>query len=169
MLTFIRCTRWLALLVVALTLGESLPAGVKVALNDTPGWRQGGFWLPDVQLRLASCQPATLSGLLVRYGVVTVEQPRLTLTDPLRWRRDPTAGTLRGALKLTAKQVNFHGAGTLPATELALDIHGRNLQDFQWNGLLQAQAVGPIRLNGNRAGEQIKRNQGNKGIVIDKS
>ncbi|AJC66634.1 YdbH family protein [Dickeya zeae] len=94
----------------------------------------------------------------LRYGVVTVEQPRLTLTEPLRWRRDPTTGTLRGALKLAAKQVNFHGAGTLPATELALDIHGRNLQDFQWNGLLQAQAVGPIRLNGRWDGQRLRGN-----------
>ncbi|GAB7201752.1 hypothetical protein [Dickeya oryzae] len=60
MLTFIRCTRWLALLVVALTLGgiiacltmprwlpvvvqPYLPVGVRVALDDTPGWRQGGI------------------------------------------------------------------------------------------------------------------------------
>ncbi|WJM84414.1 YdbH family protein [Dickeya chrysanthemi] len=111
-----------------------------------------GRWLNDL-IEVESLS----SGLnQLRYGVVTVEQPRLTLTEPLRWHRDPTAGTLFGALTLAAKQVNFRGAGELPATALTLDIRGRNPQDFQWRGRLQADAIGPVQLNGRWDGQRLR-------------
>ncbi|QDX29841.1 YdbH family protein [Dickeya poaceiphila] len=111
-----------------------------------------GRWLNDL------IEVESLSGGLnqLRYGVVEMKQPRLTLTEPLRWRRSVTATSLNGALRLAAKQVNFHGAGKLPATALTLDIHGRNPQDFQWHGLVQAGAVGPIRLNGRWDGQRLR-------------
>nr|WP_279626195.1 YdbH family protein [Dickeya solani] len=94
----------------------------------------------------------------LRYGVVTVDQPRLTLTEPLRWRRDPAATSLQGALRLAAKQVNLQGAGMLPATELTVAIRGRNPQDFQWRGQLQADPVGPIQLSGRWDGKRLRGN-----------
>ncbi|QWT41088.1 YdbH family protein [Dickeya dadantii] len=94
----------------------------------------------------------------LRYGVVTVDQPRLTLTEPLRWRRDPAAASLRGALRLAAKQVNLQGAGMLPATELTVDIRGRNPHDFLWRGQLQADPIGPIQLNGRWDGKRLRGN-----------
>ncbi|MBI0527451.1 hypothetical protein F7160_10915, partial [Dickeya dianthicola] len=89
---------------------------------------------------------------------VTVDQPRLALTEPLRWRRDPAAASLHGAFRLAAKQVNLHGGGKLPTTELTVDIRGRNPQDFQWRGQLQADPVGPIQLTGRWDGQRLRGN-----------
>ncbi|MCI4229593.1 hypothetical protein MRP06_13310, partial [Dickeya dianthicola] len=129
MLTLMRYAGWLAALAFVLALGVAtacwtmprwlpgllrpyLPADVSVVMEATPGWRQGGFWLPDMQLRLAQCQPATLSGLLVRYreGRWRLEAESLTL-DAVCLQQWPVSPSMTAPLLAQWQQ-------RLPAAEL---------------------------------------------------
>lgn len=131
MLKLMRYAGWLAALVFVLALGVAtacwtmprwlpvllrpyLPVGVSLVMQASPGWRQGGFWLPDVQLRLAQCQPATLSGLLVRYreGRWQLEAESLTL-DAACLRQWPVSSNMTTPLLAQWQQ-------RLPQAELML-------------------------------------------------
>ncbi|HGM6862712.1 TPA: YdbH family protein [Serratia rubidaea] len=92
----------------------------------------------------------------LKYGMVTVDAPRLTLNKPLSWQRDEARPALNGELQLVADKVSFSGGGHLPSSTLALRLQGRDPQNFQWQGKLQAQDIGPIALRGRWDGERLR-------------
>lgn len=92
----------------------------------------------------------------LKYGMVTVDAPRLTLNKPLSWQRDEARPALNGELQLVADKVSFSGGGHLPSSTLALRLQGRDPQNFQWQGKLQARDIGPIALRGRWDGERLR-------------
>ncbi|AUH00561.1 YdbH family protein [Prodigiosinella confusarubida] len=92
----------------------------------------------------------------IHYGAITVVKPRLTLAQPLRWQRDKTAKSLQMALRLVAEQVDFGGASSLPPATLMLNIKGREPDDFQWEGRLQTNDIGPVTLSGRWDGKRLR-------------
>ncbi|WP_067701661.1 YdbH family protein [Erwinia sp. ErVv1] len=90
----------------------------------------------------------------IRYGGVNVHAPRLTLTSPLRW--DRAKPSFDGALSLTARQTLFGDGGYLPPATLALNVSGRDPASFLYRGTLQAQAIGPVRLQGRWDGAHLR-------------
>ncbi|CNL06974.1 Dicarboxylate transport [Yersinia frederiksenii] len=93
----------------------------------------------------------------LEYGVAKVEAPRLTLVKPLSWQRDHHHPAFIAGFELSAKKVAFSdGGGYLPPTVLSLQFNGRDPDSFLWQGKLQAQAIGPISLNGRWDGERLR-------------
>ncbi|KAA9001980.1 YdbH family protein [Affinibrenneria salicis] len=90
------------------------------------------------------------------YGMVTVRAPRLTLRQPLRWQRAAAGGEFSAGLNLQAERVNLSSGGYLPAPELQLQLNGRAPDDFLWRGQLQAEAIGPVTLNGRWADQRLR-------------
>ena len=75
---------------------------------------------------------------------------------PLRWRRDEQNPQFNGELQLAADKVSFSDGGHLPAPVLALQLNGRSPDNFQLQGKLQAQQIGPIALRGRWDGERLR-------------
>jgi Dicarboxylate transport len=93
----------------------------------------------------------------LKYGVVTVEAPRLTLVKPLTWQRDNHHPIFIAGFELGAKKVAFSdGGGHLPPVLLSLQLNGQDPKSFQWQGQLQAQAIGPIPLRGRWDGARLR-------------
>lgn len=92
----------------------------------------------------------------LKYGLVTVAAPRLSLNRPLRWRRDEQSPQFNGELQLAADKVSFSDGGHLPAPVLALQVNGLSPDSFQLQGKLQAQQIGPIALRGRWDGERLR-------------
>ncbi|WP_154898704.1 YdbH family protein [Serratia ficaria] len=92
----------------------------------------------------------------LKYGLVTVDAPRLTLSRPLRWQRGQQAPAFNGELQLAASKVSFNDGGHLPAPVLALQLKGSAPDSFQLQGKLQAEQIGPIALRGRWDGERLR-------------
>ncbi|AJJ64186.1 YdbH family protein [Yersinia aldovae] len=93
----------------------------------------------------------------LQYGLVKVEAPCLTLTKPLTWQRDNHHPAFIAGLELVAKKVAFSdGGGYLPPAVLSLQLNGRDLDSFLWQGQLQANTIGPIPLRGRWDGERLR-------------
>lgn len=92
----------------------------------------------------------------LRYGRVSALQPRLTLTEPLRWQRSGADQQFHGALQLEAQRVDLGDGGYLPPARLACTLAGRAPDDFQWQGQLRAQAIGPVELRGRWDGTRLR-------------
>lgn len=92
----------------------------------------------------------------LRYGMTTVNQPRLRLTQPLVWQRAADSAAFNGELTLDAAATRFDSGGYLPPSRLTLALKGRDPGHFLFNGSLQAQAIGPVRLNGRWDGERLR-------------
>ncbi|NDL62359.1 YdbH family protein [Enterobacteriales bacterium SAP-6] len=92
----------------------------------------------------------------LNYGLAGVVAPRLSLTAPLRWRRDERDPAFSGVLVITAERINITRGGYLPRPALTLRMSGRTPGDFNWRGQLTAGAVGPVRLNGRWDGQRLR-------------
>ncbi|BES85119.1 YdbH family protein [Pectobacterium araliae] len=90
------------------------------------------------------------------YGMVTVYQPRLTITEPLRWQRARSGEHFQGALQFASERTNFSNGGYLPPSLLTLVMQGRSPDDFQLQGQLQAEDIGPVKLRGRWDGERLR-------------
>ncbi|MEE3661709.1 YdbH family protein [Brenneria sp. g21c3] len=90
------------------------------------------------------------------YGLVTAHQPRLTITEPLRWQRIPSDAHFQGALRLATEQVDFSNGGYLPPSRVTLKLDGRSPDDFLMQGQLQAQDIGPVTLRGRWDGTRLR-------------
>ncbi|CPR19914.1 YdbH family protein [Brenneria goodwinii] len=90
------------------------------------------------------------------YGLVTAHQPRLTLTEPMRWQRTQADAHFQGALQLATEQVDFSNGGYLPPSLISFKLNGRDPGDFLWQGRLQAQDIGPVTLRGRWDGERLR-------------
>ncbi|WP_034946535.1 YdbH family protein [Erwinia oleae] len=92
----------------------------------------------------------------IAYGSVNVNSPRLTLTAPLRWQRDQKNPLMTGQFRLAAQRTDFSGGGYLPPAALTLAVRGRDPAAFLYSGSLQAQAIGPVRVQGRWNGERLR-------------
>ncbi|WP_156292326.1 YdbH family protein [Serratia oryzae] len=92
----------------------------------------------------------------LKYGMVTVMAPRLTLSQPVVWQRSASSPRFGGNLQLVAERVNFSNGAHLPPSVLDLQLAGKEPDDFQWQGKLQAQQIGPIALRGRWDGERLR-------------
>lgn len=92
----------------------------------------------------------------LKYGLVTVDAPRLRLGQPLRWQRGEQNPAFNADIQLVAGKVSFTDGGHLPAPVLALQLKGTTPDSFQWQGKLQAEQIGPIALHGRWDGERLR-------------
>ncbi|KAB7896594.1 YdbH family protein [Rouxiella sp. S1S-2] len=100
------------------------------------------------------------------YGLVNVDAPRLTLTQPLIWQRPVPARyehsqpalvpDFNGAIRLVAQKISLENGGYLPPAELSLAFKGDNPMNITLNGQLEALPIGPIKLNGRWDGERLR-------------
>lgn len=92
----------------------------------------------------------------LKYGMVTVMAPRLALSQPVVWQRDASSPSFNGNVQLVAERVNFSNGAYLPPSVLDLQLTGRGPDNFQWQGALQANPIGPIALRGRWDGERLR-------------
>lgn len=102
----------------------------------------------------------------LHYGLIDVDAPRLTLEEPLTWRRPVPPRYLDqlpaqplqfgGAIKLVAKKIALENGGYLPPSELQLLLSGTDPQSFNVRGMLDARPIGPIRLSGRWDGQRLR-------------
>ncbi|WP_025119151.1 MULTISPECIES: YdbH family protein [unclassified Serratia (in: enterobacteria)] len=92
----------------------------------------------------------------MKYGLVTVATPRLTLSQAIQWQRDVKAPSLTGGVQLKADKTSFGEGSYLPASVLDLQLQGAGPDSFQWQGALQAEQIGPITLRGRWDGERLR-------------
>ncbi|WP_454878188.1 YdbH family protein [Serratia inhibens] len=92
----------------------------------------------------------------LKYGLVTVDAPRLSLGQPLRWQRGERNPAFNADIQLVAGKVSFTDGGHLPSPVLALQLKGTTPDSFQWQGKLQAEQIGPIALHGRWDGERLR-------------
>ena len=126
--------------------GYLAPLAAKWDVRGTGSWQDSAITL------------ATLSTGFdqLSYGVTRMRQPRLRLAQPLVWQRAAAQAALHGALTLDAGETRFDYGGYLPPSQLRLSLTGRDPGDVQFNGTLQAQAIGPVRVNGRWDGERLR-------------
>ncbi|ARJ43601.1 hypothetical protein B1H58_17175 [Pantoea alhagi] len=90
------------------------------------------------------------------YDMTTVNQPRLRLAQPLVWQRDAGQAAFHGKITLDAAATRFERGGYLPPSRLELTLKGSDPAHFLFNGSLQAQSIGPIRVNGRWDSERLR-------------
>lgn len=92
----------------------------------------------------------------LKYGVMTVHNPRITLEKPIEWRRLPGQSLFKGALRMEAGATTFSGGSMLPPSTLRFGVDGSDPTHFQYQGDLHAGAIGPVRVNGRWDGERLR-------------
>ncbi|MFP2424071.1 YdbH family protein [Pseudescherichia vulneris] len=92
----------------------------------------------------------------LKYGTMTVNQPRLVLEKPIHWIRNQQHPSLTGALSLDAGETHFSGGSLLPPSTLKFSVDGRDPTWFQFKGDLHADAIGPVRVTGRWDGERLR-------------
>lgn len=102
----------------------------------------------------------------LRYGLIDVNAPRLTLTQPIVWQRPvperyasqlPTSRPdFSGELSLVAKRITFDNGGYLPPAALRLAFKGDSPMNIALRGQLEALPIGPIRLMGRWDGTRLR-------------
>lgn len=117
-------------------------------------WRLAGrgHWVAD-QIEIGELS-ATLDRL--NYGLMQVASPRLSLLQPLRWKRNAPAASFAGKLRLSARRISLERGGYLPQPTLELTVDGRDPQQFNWRGILHANPIGPVRLQGRWDGQRLR-------------
>ncbi|MFJ5158524.1 YdbH family protein [Pantoea sp. NPDC088449] len=90
------------------------------------------------------------------YGMVQVAKPRLTLSAPVRWQRDPQHPAFNGGFTLKSGQTQFSYGGWLPPSELNFAAKGSDPSQFIWRGQLLAEDIGPVRVHGRWDGERLR-------------
>ncbi|RAU37757.1 YdbH family protein [Enterobacter sp. ECC-175] len=92
----------------------------------------------------------------LQYGTMRVDKPRLALTRPVRWLRDPANPKFSGTLSLNAGETHFSGGSVLPPSVLNFSVDGTDPTIFQFKGDLHADRIGPVQVNGRWDGERLR-------------
>jgi len=92
----------------------------------------------------------------ISYGSVNVRAPRLSLAEPVHWQRGSENPDFAGKFRLDAQQTTFSNGGFLPPATLSLNLKGRDPAAFLYSGTLQAQEIGPVRLQGRWDGVRLR-------------
>ncbi|MDU6924051.1 YdbH family protein [Franconibacter helveticus] len=126
--------------------GSFIPMQARWKVAGRGEWRDSAIELTELATGFDKLQ----------YGAMSMSQPRLRLTSPVRWERDAIAPDFRGALQLDADKTTFSGGSVLPPSTLVFSVKGRDPTAFQFKGDLRAQAIGPVRVNGRWDGERLR-------------
>ena len=92
----------------------------------------------------------------LQYGSMLASQPRLVLKSPVRWQRSPADPHFSGALSFESGQTLFSGGSVLPPSSLTFSVAGTDPTMFSFKGALNAQAIGPVQVNGRWDGERLR-------------
>lgn len=109
-------------------------------------WRNNAIMLAD--LRASFDQ--------LRYGAMLISKPRLALEKPVIWLPDAPHPRFSGMMLLDSGETTFTGAGVLPPATLKFSVTGTNPKHFQYNGELQADKIGPVKVRGRWDGERLR-------------
>lgn len=126
--------------------GYLAPLSAKWDVRGTGNWQESALTLTTLSTGFDQ----------LRYGMTTVNQPRLRLAQPLVWQRAAEQAAFHGALTLDAAATRFDSGGYLPPSQLQLALKGSDPAHFLYSGSLRAQAIGPVRLNGRWDGERLR-------------
>lgn len=126
--------------------GELQPLNARWDVKGTGGWR-------DTLIHLDTLSTGFNQ---LKYGMVQVSTPRLTLTAPVNWQRDVQHPAFNGQFQLAAGQTRFSYGGWLPDSTLQFEATGRDPSDFIWRGELKAAEIGPLRVHGRWDGERLR-------------
>ena len=81
----------------------------------------------------------------VRYGMMSMESPAVTLLSPVVWQRNADNPVLSGQFQLTTKKIKIDQS-YLPSATFVMRVTGRDPHDFSVKGTLSAgKNVGPIQ------------------------
>ncbi|HGN0867996.1 dicarboxylate transport [Providencia alcalifaciens] len=111
-----------------------------------------GNW-QDTQLTLNSLNTGFDQ---IKYGLLSMSAPRLKLTSPLVWQRDPAKADFYGALQLTSNRMLFGAGSYLPKITANAELKGTSPASFQLKGDLSTRQVGPIVIFGRWDGERLR-------------
>ena len=92
----------------------------------------------------------------IKYGLLSMQSPRLSLTKPLQWQRDEQKENFNGSLQLTSQKMQFGVQSYLPKITANVDINGKSPASFLLKGNLSTQNVGPIVVFGRWDGERLR-------------
>lgn len=92
----------------------------------------------------------------LKYGTVTVTEPRLTLKRPLFWQRNPNGSQFSSDIQLATDKISFNHGGYLPSTVLSLRVNGQGPESFQWQGAIQPKQFRPLIVRGRWDGERLR-------------
>ncbi|WP_434745899.1 YdbH family protein [Candidatus Pantoea rara] len=126
--------------------GEMLPLQARWDVKGTGGWH-------DTMIHLDTLSTGFNQ---LAYGSVNVANPRLTLTEPVKWQRDAAQPSFNGHFRLQAGPTRFSYGGRLADSTLDFEAKGRDPGYFLWRGELKAGKVGPLRVNGRWDGERLR-------------
>jgi hypothetical protein len=136
--------------------GSLPPLGGKWDVSGKGGWHDNNLMLAQLSAGFNR----------LRYGLVDVEAPRLTLTQPIVWQRPvpdryraqlpASAPDFSGELSLVAKRIAFDNGGYLPPALLQLAFKGDSPMNIALKGQLEALPIGPIRLMGRWDGARLR-------------
>jgi len=92
----------------------------------------------------------------LKYGTLHASAPRMVLESPIRWQRDPARPHFSGALSFEAGETTFTGGSVLPPSTVKFSVDGSDPTLFRFKGTLNAEAIGPVQLNGRWDGERLR-------------
>lgn len=90
----------------------------------------------------------------LKYGTLHASAPRMVLESPIRWQRDPARPHFSGALSFEAGETTFTGGSVLPPSTVKFSVDGSDPTLFRFKGTLNAEAIGPVQLNGRWDGDR---------------
>ena len=92
----------------------------------------------------------------IKYGLLSMNSPRLILTKPLQWQRDEKKANFYGSLQLVSNKMQFGEHSYLPKITANADIKGESPANFQLKGDLSTKDVGPIVIFGRWDGKRLR-------------
>ena len=109
-------------------------------LNADWTFSGAGSWL-DEEIRIRKLNTG-FSG--IRYGMMSMDTPALTLLSPLVWTRTEGKQKLSGKVQLTTRKIRVDSS-YLPSATFDMALDGRDPRDFSVKGTLSAgKNIGPI-------------------------
>lgn len=109
-------------------------------LNADWTFSGAGSWL-DEEIRIRKLNTG-FNG--IRYGMMSMDAPALTLLSPLIWTRVDGQEKLSGKVQLTTRKIRLDNS-YLPSATFGMTLDGRDPRDFSVKGTLSAgKNIGPI-------------------------
>ena len=94
----------------------------------------------------------------LRYGDMVVSSPRLALSEPLRWQRDPKLPELAASLVLQTGKTTFSNGSYLEPARFSFQLKGQNPDAFNLRGELVAGQLGPVTVYSRWDGTRLRGN-----------
>ncbi|KEA50962.1 hypothetical protein DT73_19295 [Mangrovibacter sp. MFB070] len=92
----------------------------------------------------------------LRYGSMTVSKPRLTLSEPLSWQRNPQLPAFAGKLALETGKTTFSNGSYLDPASFTFQLMGQNPDAFNLRGELVAGKLGSVTVYSRWDGTRLR-------------